>query len=101
MLLEHRQNHPHCSSGEAHHTVNATAELLADVKVVLVSQIGPGAAYALERKGIIPLTVTGTIDKALKAYGKRGKLLESSFLSPPQGCRPSGDGGCGCSNGCH
>ncbi len=95
-FLEHRKNNPHCSTEKAHHTADATAELLADVKVVLVSQIGPGAAKALEAKGVVPLTVTGTIEKALQAYGKRGKLLESNILS---GCRPSG-GSCGCSGGC-
>lgn len=85
-LLERRPNNPHCSGEHDHHTADATAGLLADVKVVLVSQIGPGASKALQSKGVTALTLSGSIDKALTAYGKRGKLLESIIPGSTQGC---------------
>ena len=56
----------------------AKAGLLADVKVVLVAQIGPGAEKVLRQKGIIALTITGTIEKALVAYGKRGRFIKTN-----------------------
>jgi len=77
----------------------ATAQLLADVEVVLISKIGPGAEKELRRAGIIALSVSGAIEKALIAYQKRGKFIKNNaILGAAKGCQPSG--GCGCSNGC-
>jgi len=77
----------------------ATVQLLGDVEVVLVSKIGPGAEKELRRAGIIALSVSGSIEKALLAYAKRGKFIRNNaLLQPVKGCQPSG--GCGCSNGC-
>lgn len=77
----------------------ATVQLLADVEVVLVSKIGPGAEKELRREGIIALSVSGSIEKALIAYAKRGKFIRNNaLLQPEKGCNPSG--GCGCSTGC-
>lgn len=56
------------------------AVLLADVEVVLVAQIGPGAEKVLRQRGIIALTITGAIEKALVAYGKRGKVIKTGIL---------------------
>lgn len=81
------------------HTADITVEQLADVDVVLVSQIGPSAAASLSARGIKSFTVRGGIDRALTAYGKRHKLLDLE-IPGVSGCRPSG-ASCGCSNkGC-
>lgn len=73
-LLETRQFT--LSPADSHdHGLAAKAGLLADVEVVLVAQIGPGAEKVLRQRGIIALTITGTIEKALVAYGKRGGFI--------------------------
>lgn len=75
-----------------------SAALLADVEVVLVAQIGPGAEQQLRGQGVIALSVNSSIDKALQAYGKRGKFIKNSVLrSPGGGC----SGGSCRSGGCH
>ncbi|BBB89637.1 MAG TPA: NifB/NifX family molybdenum-iron cluster-binding protein [Methylomusa anaerophila] len=101
-FLERRENGPHCTQDATGHTAGATAELLADVEVVLVIQIGPRAERELRRQGVIALPVTGSIDKALKAYGKRGKFIKNSILKTAVDCRSSegNNGSCGCSQGC-
>lgn len=101
-LLEHRENNPHCIHAADGNTTGTTAELLADVEVVLVAQIGPRAEQELRSHGVIALPVTGPIDKALKAYGKRGKYIRGSIPRAVSDCRPSGSNGgsCGCSHGC-
>ncbi len=43
-----------------------TVELLSDCKYVLVSQIGPGAEYALNRKGVSAFAVSHYIDEAVR-----------------------------------
>lgn len=82
--------------------VAAKTVLLADVEVVLVAQIGPGAEKILRQRGIIALTITGTIEKALSAYGKRGKFIKTGILQVPvSGCSGS-HGSCGSGPGrCH
>lgn len=82
--------------------VAAKAVLLADVEVVLVAQIGPGAEKVLRQRGIIALTITGAIEKALVAYGKRGKFIKTGVLNVPvSGCSGS-HGSCGSGPGrCH
>ncbi len=97
-LLERRKNMPYCPDGEAHSNAKATAELLSDVKVVLAGQIGPNAAGILESSGIISFALTGSIDKALRAYGKRSKLIKNITGSFSGNCRSSG---CGCPGGCY
>ncbi len=95
-FIEKRPNTPSCSGGA--HQAGAAA-LLADVEVVLSAQIGPGAERQLRSQGIIALTVTSSIDKALQAYGKRGRFIKNSMLRAPSGgC--SGGGGCGAGR-CH
>lgn len=76
------------------HTADTTVEQLADVDVVLVSQIGPQAVAGLKERGIKSFTVQGSIDRALSAYGKRHKLLDLE-IPGVTGCRPSGNS-CGC-----
>lgn len=43
-----------------------TVELLSDCKYVLVSQIGPGAEYALSKKGITAFAIAHYVDEAVK-----------------------------------
>jgi nitrogen fixation protein NifB len=51
------------------------AEMLADVKVVLVKQLGPHAEEELRKRKIIGLKIEGSLERALNAYAKRGKLI--------------------------
>jgi len=97
-FIERRKNT--LEESKDHHAT--TVQLLADVEVVLVNKIGPGAEKELRREGIIALSVSGSIDKALIAYSKRGKFIKNNaLLGTAKGCQPSGGhGGCGCSNGC-
>lgn len=99
-LLEHRENDPHCSSDFKAHTRLQTSVLFSDVSVVLVSKIGPGSIKALQEQGVVAFGITGSIDKALKSYAKRRKLVEAITVSPTGACQPSGGGSCGCSQGC-
>lgn len=83
------------SSPEELHSVKA--ELVQDVEVVLTAQIGPRAERELQRQEILALTVTGSIDKALQAYGKRGKFIRNNnLLRSAAGCSAyCGSGSCG------
>lgn len=77
------------------------AQLLADVEVVLTAQIGPRAEQELRKNGVIALTVTGAIEKALRSYGKRGKFLRNNIQRATGSCQEmAGVGGCSCSNRC-
>lgn len=77
-FLERRKKN---ADGSRDHQAN-TVQLLTDVEVVLATKIGPGAEQELRRAGIMALSVSGPIDKALIAYGKRGKFIKNfTFLS--------------------
>ncbi|MHB8064180.1 MAG: NifB/NifX family molybdenum-iron cluster-binding protein [Ruminiclostridium sp.] len=83
-----------------HGSAQHAAELLKDVDVVLVSQIGPNATRILEVNGIKAYSLNSNIDKALQTYGKRSKLIHNLAVNPVK-CNPS-LGGCssgGCSGG--
>ncbi|MDF2572155.1 MAG: nifB: nitrogenase cofactor biosynthesis protein NifB, partial [Sporomusa sp.] len=71
-----------------------TAQLLADVEVVLVSQIGPRAEQELRSHGVIALPISGPIDKALKAYGKRGRYIRNNISRASDSCKPTDCSGC-------
>ncbi|WP_371379647.1 NifB/NifX family molybdenum-iron cluster-binding protein [Sporomusa aerivorans] len=73
-FLERRETPPAVRTLSVHATGNAV-ELLYDVEAVLVARIGRQAELELRARGIYALQVTGLIDKALAAYGKRGKLI--------------------------
>lgn len=65
-FIELRENTPPCSVHEHDdNLLDRSVNLLSDCKAVLVSQIGPGAAYALENKGIKALTIRDFIQNAL------------------------------------
>jgi nitrogen fixation protein NifX len=101
-FLERRENIPPDSKDSHSHIVSTTAELLADVEVVLVKQIGPGAEQELRNKGVIALSVNSSIEKALHAYGKRGRFIKNGIRRSVTGCQSScGSGSCGSSfQGC-
>ena len=94
-FIERRSNDVPNSLATGHH--GAKIQLISDVEVVLTAQIGPGAEQELRHQGIIALTVTGPIDKALHTYGKRAKFLRNSIS---RSCRPGGLSHCSCSQGC-
>ncbi len=97
-FLESRENIPHGSNDSHGHIVSTTAELLADIEVVLVKQIGPGAEQELRNKGVLALSVNSSIEKALQAYGKRGKFIKNGVRRSGSGCQLScGSGSCGSS----
>lgn len=101
-FLERRENISSDAAQDLHgHIVSTTAELLSDVEVVLAKQIGPGAEQELRNKGILALSVNSSIEKALQAYGKRGKFIKNS-IKRSAGCQSScGSGSCGSSSqGC-
>ena len=75
-FIEIRKNIPTCSGGN--HTSSAfedTLEILKDTKIVLVSQIGPGASQTLLSNGIQPFMIPTFIDEALEKLGAR--IVES------------------------
>ena len=98
-FIERRGNSPHCVPNSNEHTADTAAQLLADVEVVLVAQIGPRAEKELQSQGIFALPVSSTIDKALKAYGKRGNFIRNSFRRVGSDSQPFGSGG-SCGGGC-
>jgi len=65
-LSETRETAAACQGGS--HDDNGlelTVELLSDCKYVLVSQIGPGAEYALSKKGVTAFAIAHYIDEAV------------------------------------
>ncbi|HWR09581.1 NifB/NifX family molybdenum-iron cluster-binding protein [Sporomusa sp.] len=95
-FIERRESNAQAAhAGKGH---SFTAQLLADVEVVLATQIGPRAEQELQSYGVIALPVSGPIDKALKTYGKRRKFIKDNI---PRASITSHPGGCGgCSHGC-
>ena len=94
-LLETRADQTHGEGGAR--TPAAIALLLADVDVVLASQLGPHAVDALKSKGIKGFAVKSNIDRALTSYAKRRKFLDSTIPGGGPGCSPPAGG---CSGGC-
>lgn len=103
--LEEREITPVGASGEFSHAA-ATIEQLPDVDVVLVSRIGTGPTRALEGRGTRAFALSGPVDVALSAYGKKqrlfkikqpGEVLPSQFIPGKcGGCGSHGNGGeCG------
>lgn len=56
-----------CAGGEHdENTLEKTASALSDCRYVLVSQIGPGAEYALSKQDITVFSISHFIDEAVK-----------------------------------
>ncbi len=64
-FIETRENVPTCKAGTIQSNLEDTFNVIVDVEIVLVSQIGPGAAQFLLSKGIQPYMVADFIDVAL------------------------------------
>ena len=70
-FVESRPTRAVCASGQHDdNLLEAQAELLADCKYVLASQIGPGAVRVLANKGITALAHPAFIDEALIKLGR-------------------------------
>jgi len=66
-FLESRDNLPPCLFQEHDEELfDRTVALLSDCRVVLASRIGPGAAAALEARGVKSYAVPNYIDEALQ-----------------------------------
>ena len=65
-LLKPGKTFPTCKAGDhSQSDLEDTFNVIVDVEIVLVSQIGPGAAQFLLSKGIQPYMVADFIDVAL------------------------------------
>lgn len=97
-LLERRQLLAANTDSAAEDLHGQKVGLLLDVEVVLTAQIGPRAERELQQQGLLSLMVSGRIDKALEAYGKRGKFIRNNHLRHlAGGCATQcGHGSCGC-----
>lgn len=80
-FVEIRKNEPSCTGGN--HTNGAlknTIDIIKDVKVVLVAQIGPGASQSLLLNGIQPFMVPTFIDEALEKLASKYIKLENKKI---------------------
>ncbi|MCI1944410.1 NifB/NifX family molybdenum-iron cluster-binding protein [Clostridium luticellarii] len=74
-FIETREVHFNDSkSGED--KLNKIVKLLGDVKLVLASSVGSGAVDVLHDRKIVAVSLSGSIERALESYAKRGKILE-------------------------
>ncbi|TWH47521.1 NifB/NifX family molybdenum-iron cluster-binding protein [Sporomusa sp. KB1] len=96
-FLERREI-PQDTNASHTHAASKTIELLADVAVVLAAQIGRQAEAELQTKGILSFALNRPVDKALVAYGKRGKYIKGN--APLNATASCGANSCGCSHGC-
>jgi len=62
-----RETSATCTNGEhSDDSLNKNVSLLSDCSYVLVSRIGPGAEYALNKKGITAFAISNYIDKSIE-----------------------------------
>jgi nitrogen fixation protein NifB len=100
-FIEVRQIIPHCPGNVTDaHPADAAVERLVGVDAVFVNRIGPGATKSLEERGIRAFALSGPVDRALVAYGKRHKLIDADIPGLQLGFPTGGGGSCGCSGGC-
>ncbi len=65
--LEERETFAACQGGtHDEDLLTRNVELLSDCKYVLVSQIGPGAEYALSKRGVTAFAIANYVDEAVK-----------------------------------
>lgn len=85
-------------SGEAlnPHDWASASQLFEGVDAVLAAKAGPGASALLGEHGVLVLAVTGPVDRALTAFGRRGWILGDQ--PPRQG--PPATGECHCQGRC-
>lgn len=94
-LIEIRKTNDITDSTVQHGPAISRVELLRDVDAVLSVQIGRHAEGILGRQGIKAFSLNESIDKALKSYGKKSKLIKKMSQSSVR-CYSSG----GCSGAC-
>ena len=88
-FIEERNIIPHCPGDpDVDHSADAAVKQLTDVDAVFVSRIGPGAAKSLEDRGIRAFALSGPVDRALTAYGKRHRLIKGKTPGAPRGFIP-------------
>jgi predicted Fe-Mo cluster-binding NifX family protein len=79
------------------HVWSSVSAILEDVDLVLAARAGRGASQVLAEHGILAVAVTGPVEQALIACGRRGWLLERGPVrrGPPQseGCSCDERGG--------
>ncbi len=65
--IEERENTASCIGGtHSDEGLALTVKRLSDCRYVLVSQIGPGAEYALNKKGVTAFAISHYVDEAVK-----------------------------------
>ncbi|HMA91566.1 MAG TPA: NifB/NifX family molybdenum-iron cluster-binding protein [Polyangiaceae bacterium] len=57
------------------HRWECASKLFSGVDAVLAAKAGPGATAMLREHGILALAVTGPVERALAAFGRRGWIL--------------------------
>lgn len=57
------------------HQWESASKLFSGVDAVLAAQAGPGATALLRQHDILALAVTGPVERALTAFGRRGWIL--------------------------
>jgi nitrogen fixation protein NifX len=57
------------------HQWESASKLFSGVDAVLAAQAGPGATAMLREHDILALAVTGPVERALAAFGRRGWIL--------------------------
>lgn len=73
--LEDRKNLPPCAGQEhSDDLLDRTAELIADCRGVVVSEIGPGAVDTLLARRILPYMLEGPSEKCLAGLVTSGRL---------------------------
>lgn len=78
-FLENRENNPPCSNGKYEGNImNDSVELIKDVSVLLVSNVGPGAIELLISNEIKPYVTSFIIETALKEISNLEKELHNS-----------------------
>lgn len=76
-LREIRPTKPPCSGGRHDETLlTESIKVIEDCRAVLASQIGPGAAHALNARGIRPYVTRDFIADALKEFISSGQVSQ-------------------------
>ncbi|AEV68894.1 nitrogenase cofactor biosynthesis protein NifB [Acetivibrio clariflavus] len=96
-LIEVRKTGQINNNSDVHERVRSKAELLMDVETVLAEQIGRYAEDILNRRGIKAFALSGSIDKALKTYGRKSRLIRNLSKSSVRHCTSERQG---CSGVC-
>ncbi|MDR1515808.1 MAG: hypothetical protein LBS45_08935 [Synergistaceae bacterium] len=78
VLVEKRVVRQKTADACSHADIGGIIEKLGDTEAVLVSHIGNHAAGLLAAEGITSVAVSCSVERAVKRYAKRGRLLQPS-----------------------